>query len=244
MTIKPILFSGPMVRALLAGEKTQTRRVLTRLKGYGKISCLCKPDFPWFDWEFRDQNKQARGCNESELRELLPYEPGDRLWVRETVACGACAPSKPPQWSPGFWRREQGSPQNTAGLWYQADDLAPANPITERGKWTPARFMPRWASRMVLNVTDVRVQRLQDITDDDALAEGVACAVAPGAGRDVDIDGQYWPGGPKRMFRELWDSLNKKRGCGWQKNFYVVAVTFAVHHGNVDLMTAKPGSTA
>lgn len=237
MTIKPILFSGPMVRALLAGEKTQTRRVLTRLKGYGTISEFCSPVWTRFNWEFRDCKKQLCVLNDGRLRDVLPLAEGDLLWVRETVACGACAPSKPSHWSPDFWRRAQGSPENVNGLWYRADDLAPVHPITKRAKWTPSIFMPRWASRLTLKVTDVRVQRLQDIDHKDAKAEG-AKTVAVIDENDVCTDCHV------EGFGRLWDSLNKTRGYGWTKNPYVIAATFTVHLGNVDALSKELGRAA
>src|SRR3546814_22997 len=121
-------------------------------------------------------------------------------------------PSKPSHWPPSFWRREQGSPANPNGLWYRADGLDPERPITGRGKWVPGIHMPRWASRMTLRVTEVRVQRLQDVTDEDAIAEGILRDPATGSWLGAPGAGV---GGATRLyvipihaFRDLWESLH------------------------------------
>jgi hypothetical protein len=122
-----------------------------------------------------------------------PYGiPGDRLWVRETFAQGV-----------------EGCP---GGISYRADHAdpkgdGPAHPV----KWRPSIFMPRAASRILLEITDVRVQRLQEISTRDIWAEGIA------ASPDVD---------PVHEWRDLWDSLNAARGFGWAANPWVWAITF------------------
>jgi hypothetical protein len=149
----------------------------------------------------------------------------DRLWVRETVACGACALGKPSLWSPSFWRREQGTPENPNGIWYAADQLAPAAPITERGRWVPAIHMPRWCSRLTLVVADVKVERLQDISEADAKAEGVdAISMA-----DVRRQAAWSARGD---FAQLWNNINGPNA--WDENPYVVAVSFDVTKANID----------
>lgn len=213
MVDRPILFSGPMVLALLDGQKTQTRRVmkpqpLFNAEGEG---------FPLSDGHTTTVDWKGMATSHDGLLRRSPYgSPGDRLWVRETVACGACAPTKPSHWSPAFWRREQGSPANPNGLWYAADSLAPERTITERGKWTPAIHMPRWASRILLEIVEVRVERLNDCSEADALAEG---AQHPSL---VPIVGAGWSS--RDMYARLWEHINGKGS--WSANPWVWVVEF------------------
>lgn len=220
MKEKPILFSGPMIRAILDGRKTQTRRVV---KDQGR--------FANYEEYFVDDcfmitfNGYHGGGDEKCTRAMLaenycPFGvPGDRLWVRETWQyavqqyCSCPQPSEP---SPcDAWAEGTGCYSNRCGVVFQASgDKAPA--------WRPSIHMPRWASRITLEVTDVRVERLQDISREDALAEGV----------DDGFSGQYFPGyidmpAPVANFRRLWDSINGKRaGCSWADNPWVWVVAF------------------
>lgn len=174
MKERPILFSAPMVRALLDGRKTQTRRVV-------------KPQ----PTATREEAIRTYGKGGTFILEAgffgvrCPYgQLGDRLWVRETW--GACA----------------GSPV------YRADDNATC---PDGGRWKPSIHMPRWASRITLEVTGVRVERLQDISEEDAIAEGVP-----------EQRGDPW------AFQCLWDSINGARErCSWAANPWVWAITFS-----------------
>lgn len=209
MKERPILFSGPMVRALLAGRKTQTRRVV---KGEA---------LRWLDEAGFDPTFVADPANS-----LCPYGvPGDRLWVRETVACGACAPGKPSLWSPSFWRREQGTRTNPNGLWYAADGLAPSRPITERSRWVPAIHMPRWASRLTLEITDVRVERLVEISEADAEAEGVTHFPHLGGWSAKDTPEVLHPSAAL-AYEALWSIINGPDS--WAANPWTWAVSFRV----------------
>jgi hypothetical protein len=264
----PILFSAPMVRALIreveqpGTGKTQTRRILTR-----NNTTVCGDSWrgksrPWEGLRFDEAVARARspisGAHDAQLAVpfchpadeptpssacgIYPVRPlieiGDRLWVRETVACGVCAGGPPSHWAPSFWRREQGAPANPNGLWYAADGLSPAHPITERGRWVPGIHMPRWASRLTLTVTDVRVERLQEITEADALAEGMR-PDASGGGVDLyripkakKSDRQMSAVTPVGAYRGLWDHLH---GAGsWDANPWIVALTFNVERRNID----------
>ncbi len=206
MKERPILFSGPMVRALLDGTKTQTRRAIKP-----QFNCLLAI-FPGVsiltNLLFRRKD-QTINC---------PYGgPGDRLWVRE-------------KW------RESGSGQ--AG-----DGKIPKTPVPVvyasdgdwGGPWRPSIHMPRWASRINLEVTDVRVERLQKITADDAIAEGIervggtfSCCpwrnYLRGTPGEMDMECSC----PRRSFQTLWDSINAKRGFGWDTNCWVWVVEFEI----------------
>lgn len=220
MKERPILFSGPMVRALLAGAKTQTRR-LVRPQPKGRLNPwtdASEPGDVYVDGRVPVMCVESRGRNKRDAGELslLPVEspygdPGDRLWVRETwLYVGPGSGSDLPEYV-----AERADPKNHKGehCWYRGD------PSWDQGdpsslRWTPSIFMPRWASRLTLEVTDVRVQRLQDITEEDATAEGVA----PQFKRKAH-------GPHQQAFMELWDSLNAKRAT-WDSNPWVWAVTF------------------
>ena len=189
MKERPILFSGPMVKAILEGRKTQTRRVLKpqppSIKGQ-QVWPNKNGDWSyWIDGSFWQDVKCFYGV------------PGNRLWVRETFA-------KNIPWCPH-------------GLTYRVDHIdargdGPAHPI----KWCPSIFMSRWASRITLEITGIRVERVQDISDDDAKAEGVM---------DIGIKAR---GGYRSGFADLWDSTNAKRGLGWEQNPWVWVIEFKV----------------
>lgn len=193
---RPILFSGPMVRAVLAGRKTQTRRII-------------KPQ-PDEDGIVREL-ATGRWVDTSERVYRCPFgEPGDRLWVRE----GFC-----PTWSDGGGDSHECAELNGAQtIVYRADGISPF-PVR---RWRPSIHMPRWASRITLEVTGVRVERVQDISEEDAVAEGV-CEVD---GKRGVFDGGGPAMGPtaKHAFMRLWDSIY---GPGaWERNDWVWAATF------------------
>lgn len=171
---KPILFSTEMVRAILDGRKTQTRRVV-------KPSVFEKGT-NWF-W-----NPNENIC-------LAQYRKGDVLWVRET------------------WAKDD-------TYYYKADGSCGSR----CGKWKPSIHMPREAARIFLRVTNIRVERLQDITDDDAWKEGFE--------RDfpfcekTECDTCLDECSARYKFNKLWDNLNAKRGCGWAANPWVWVIEF------------------
>lgn len=238
MTDKPIPFSGPMIRALLDGRKTQTRRVLKPQPSYGVESVL-GPE--WYEPEVVDRRgelvpgKPCWGVYDKwgEWGTKVPYMPGDRLWVKEAYTAhwgGPCNGAV--EIRHGAVKQSNGSvvrlPHELDQLWayYRADGVA--LPLGKR-LWQSPRFMPRWASRLTLLVTAVRVQRVQEISTDDCLAEGID---ANEAGL-VLVQGSL-PLTAKAAYRGLWNHLNAKRGYGWDANPWVVAVTFTVHVGNID----------
>ena len=189
MKERPILFSAPMVRAILSGAKTQTRRVVKQDRE-GLLDC--KPTPAW------DAFWQCVAC---------PYgQPGDRLWVRETF--GDCTPGADAvvgtKWERPWYRADA----DDYGL-LGHDGEGPV--YVEDVLWRPSIHMPRWASRILLEITDVRVERVQDISDRDARDEG--------AEHIGDCEGAYVAG-----FRRLWEAINGDDS--WAENPWVWVVTF------------------
>lgn len=213
MADRPIPFSAPMVRALLDGRKTQTRRVLRPrpefLGGYGE-------EADYEEWGWIDED----GAPMSVL-DVAPngYVRGDRLLVREAWRAWVDFDELPPRDIPPG-----------ADVQYLADD--PLSPWTSR--YRHARFMPRWASRLTLTVTDVRVERLRDISEADAVAEGVeAGATSRGTmWRAYGEEPNCWVETARASFIRLWNSLH---GPGaWDANPWVAAISFDVRRGNID----------
>jgi len=220
MSDKGVIFSAPMVRALLDGRKTQTRRLLA---GAPKADGWhCDPD----PASQSGQRFVADGGGVS-LPCIVPYAPGDRLYVRENwqaLSHGDYLPTK----------------SSISDVRYAATDpLADADKDVRGYPWRPSIHMPRWASRLWLAVTEVRVQRLQDCSEADAMAEGIQ--------RDSIPDGPI-PGGNTSFgypgysgfdtaisaYTTLWNSLHTAEGERWQDNPWVVAISFSVHRGNID----------
>ena len=184
MTERPILFSGPMVRAILEGRKSQTRRVVKPQPAshQGRI-----------EWSYHNPGwwiVQGDVSNTWSRVRCHYGVPGDRLWVRETFN---------PDWTDRVIYKADGGSAVEAG-W-------PREP-----RWKPSIFMPRRACRLVLEVTGVRVERLQEISSTDAEAEGVQCQPMSAKGF-VDY------------YRDLWDRLNAKR-APWASNPWVWVVEF------------------
>lgn len=216
---KPILFSAPMVRAILAGKKSQTRRVIASVSGIGRVTEFGRSDTAGYDWTFRDRRAYWNDLRHADLLSRCPYPVGTRLWVRETWAPGytyageaACI----------FYAATKDCRLMKEGTTVEANYMNSSPPSNLR--WRPSIHMPRWASRLSLEVADVRVQRLQDISADDVRAEGVP---------ESDIEKWNWwlhpADAPGQAFGELWDSINsKKPGCSWADNPWVWAITFKV----------------
>lgn len=207
---RPILFSAPMVRALLDGRKTQTRRIVKpQPNGTESVSPCHWVETGW------STSRGSSGCLCRPVR--CPYgQPGDLLWVRETF----CSDDD----TPTIYKAD-----GDEELYIKNHDLLCTNL-----PWKPSIHMPRWTSRLTLEITGVRVERLQDITEEDAKAEGIVFC-------ERDSDGAEWYSLPEwkwqspaaaRAYRTLWESIN---GSGsWDANPWVWVLEFTVHRCNVD----------
>lgn len=203
MKERPILFSGPMVRAILGGRKTQTRRVV-KPQPNGEIDNL--------------GDGQTLISLSSNKTWICPYgQPGDRLWVRETW------------WHDGISSKEPSS------VCYRDSGEMPGYMRLAGDTWRPSIHMPRWASRITLEITQVRVERLTDITEEDACAEGIEPPRCTKCGytkwdaqfhMDHNLCGKPNPESAVPVFAGLWDSINCKLGFGWDTNPWVWVIEF------------------
>lgn len=208
MKERPILFSAPMVRALLAGTKTQTRRIAKPVR-HPDLGNVYAPGALVLENE--PQHVIDRCC---------PYgRPGDRLWVRETW--NWFDPGAIPADRAGARAPFTGAQGNRTIPWvaaYAADGHLPYPGYEGRDHWRPSIHMPRWASRITLDIKAVRIERLQDISEADAAAEGVA-TWAPGALSPDSLSND-----PSDQFRWLWTSINGP--SSWHANPWVWALDF------------------
>lgn len=209
MKERPIIFSAPMVRAILSGAKTQTRRVV-------------KPQ-PDYRYGVLFPQGSSTGYSPDLLAGACPFgRPGDRLWVRET------------------WKHiEGGAIYDASGGTIDAFDpetIYRADRPNRSGPWISPIHMPRWASRITLEITDVRVERLQDISEADAVAEGVRRGDGKWHALDdceavfLDEFGWFAPerytrhNAPRHAFREAWEIIS---GPGsWDANPWVWVIEF------------------
>lgn len=230
MKSRPLSFSGPMVVAIRGGRKFQTRRI-------------AREPMPWHGCVTGDCPHAKQTECDAALRALSPYgQIGDRLWVRETWTAdfGHTFSDQVGAW----WHEVPKSLRTEAAvemLYYRADTSCyhrPEQPDDDarfgsdirRSTWTPtdddldgikwrsSRLMPRWASRMTLEIVDVRVEWLRDIKPEDAIREG------------YPYDGvqELSPQEYVMWFRELWDSLNEDEGRRWKANPLVWVISFKV----------------
>ena len=212
MKERPILFSGPMVKAILEGEKTQTRRVM-RVQPWKLPEAVDRvAGWMWTKNGTGDGDGVEWGINapmdevRAEIAKHCPQgQPGDLLWVREAHTFGE---TDGETWADVYYRDETHQRRTcsmeaaeTVAQWVEDREVDGDG----GDNWRPSIHMPRWASRITLEVVNVRVQRLQEITHEDARCEGFD-----------SIDG----------FALLWDRINEKRGYGWHANPWVWAVEF------------------
>jgi hypothetical protein len=214
MSDKAILFSAPMVRALLDGRKQQTRRVLKPQPPEWAESVGWSALTPQSHVGYRGTRPDGRFA-ENSIR--LRFAKGDRLWVKETWRTEARHDAIKPAEIP-----------RDALVSFDADYLQEPNDGC-RGRTRVSIHMPRWASRLTLTVTDVRVQRLQEITPADAIAEGI-----PAPANSMTIDCETCD--PRDDFQALWNSING--ADSWAANPWIVALTFTVERRNIDAARA------
>lgn len=197
MAEKSIAFNTEMVRAILAGRKTQTRRVI-------------KPQPP--DFATLQMFGEIPSCfycaDKTQTKIKMPYHVGDTLWVRET------------------WWANKDNWHDADAFLYKADFPIEGYSDVSDFKWRSSKYMPRDAARLFLEVVNVRVERVQDITEEDAIAEG--------CGAECDCNGILcetcyntgWADPPILDFMWIWDSIYVKRGYQWEANPWVWVIEF------------------
>lgn len=211
MRERPILFSGAMVRALIDRSKTQTRR-LVKPQPHLAVSSIEHVEGAEFRFCAPERVKQQYAHTFPLHRLRCPYgAPGDRLWVRETFAL---VPATAYRASAGVNQTVNPSDTHESAIYRACFDRASGGVV-----WKPSIHMPRWASRLTLKVTDVRVERLRDISEEDARAEG--CHDSDGAPT------QELSGTARGAYALLWDEINGKT-AKWSSNPWVWAITFEV----------------
>ena len=214
MRVLPILFNTEMVRANLDGRKTCTRRLVSSRQFLGMLPDKCKNTAP--DEFLKGKRMMFKPYCDMTDAELImtaykaPYEPGDILYVRETW----CA----------LPVNEAGHMRGHSVYYYKADgDLRPEG---WRGKWEPSIHMPKEAARIWLKVTDVRVERLQEITEDGAKAEGAIVNRGFIHSPENEYDSIHTA---REHFAEIWNNTIKKSDLeryGWDANPYVFVIEF------------------
>lgn len=213
-TDHPILFNTEMVKAILDGRKTQTRRVVTPLNSY--VVGGEKKDWALIDFGSAEKNKVSPSLE-------LPYSVWHQeslrvLWFGKDVLIH-------PKWIVGdrLWAREMFYTES-GDIYYKADwpNDKPVNMVYDNGKWKPSIHMPRWASRINLEITGIRVERVQDITEEDCYKEGLDLSIG------MMLVEPHWMIKDilRRKFKDLWDSINAKRGYGWDVNLWVWVIEF------------------
>lgn len=247
MKERPIIFNGEMVRAVLDRRKTQTRRVIKP-----QLEPLGKTGWQWNGHTPGDKKKHGACCTNGVgqdyeeiknyfstfMQKSCPYGvPGDRLWVRETWCDTRDIDNVGPPDDRPFLKID---PMDSAGdyvLWRADGEVEWCDDDggdTEQSFWKPSIHMPRWASRILLEVVSVRVERVQDISNRDALEEGIRCPkcgyINIDASKHLDHNlcpsDESEPSAVHAGFKPLWNSINEKRGFGWDINPWVWIVEF------------------
>lgn len=238
-----IIYQAWGIRAILAGIKTQTRRIIPGLGNIWHIDrllgewALSEPPERWdgkeWPWRWMGRRPPVEGDwiwqlqtdvdNFATYPMRCPYGvAGDKLWARETWATYQCMDKEPPRMTgeqSAFWYRADGEACNLAGLHSEV-----------RGKWRPSIHMPRWASRITQTITEIRVQRVQEITEEDAIAEGVGSSevckmlATPAGGGDPDSGYELaLLQSPLLAYRDCWNEINGPES--WERNPWVWAIT-------------------
>jgi len=256
MKARPILFSAPMVQALLDGRKTMTRRIVKPSVveaidwcGGGVDDEPATVDTFQLHWcVSRNDGKPVKEqwlISSSEYQEegVVPIgvaygNVGDLLWVRETWK-----PDVDDMTSGTTFRADNSfitieNSEEAANKWIAARKPEEQHPQMKSPVWRPSIFMPRWASRLILEIIDIRIERLNDISEEDAISEGV---IAVDVNDTTVYTGDFvsemvWPEdyheNPESAFSDLWQSINGPDS--WDKNPWVWVVEFKVHKMNVD----------
>lgn len=234
MKARPILFNTDMVKAILAGQKTQTRRAVNADMAANFDEPRGTEDvlagYPFVETE---------GGYVSALK-LCPFgQPGDLLYVREAWRPAVSDVACTNEYRADGAHIKIDDTEIDASIWLSYRKPEEQYPDMAPPKWRPSIHMPRWASRLTLEITDVRVERLQEISEEDARAEGIQSK--PGI---VVIDGKQTPSpvyfagelypeiSPSVAFRSLWQSIYSN----WSDNPWVWVAEFKVHHCNVDAL--------
>lgn len=200
---KPIIFTMESVRAILDGKKTQTRRVIKPQPYLRDTTNIRREPIKYWAWlKGEEYETWPEHVKVQALAPHCPYgQAGDRLWVKEVwCANKAWNNLKPNQLRPVVDQ-----------IWYSPFEYS----RELHGKHRSSRFMMKWMSRITLEITGVRVERLQEIGVEDAIAEGCI----------PELEGRTFRPAIG-LFRELWDSLNAKRGYGWDTNLWVWVISF------------------
>ena len=201
--MKPIIFSTPMVKAILEGKKTQTRRVIDKdISNKFDIENDGKTVIAWIHPDTGDHFEPTYPAK---------YKVGDVLWVRETW-CKV----------PWTYSNDLGVPDESYKYFYRADgEMNEQHDLhSDYDKWRPSIHMPREAARLFLKVTGVRVERINEITGRDVLAEGIDNVYTN------PKMGERWENAQIMVFEDLWDSLNAKRGYAFRDNCWVWVYEF------------------
>lgn len=251
MSERPILFSGEMVRAILDGRKTQTRRIMKpQPPDWGRLWRGWSLGSEHFFFEFDcDTEGGRRWPAYYERGVCCPFGvPGNLLWVRETYAIETNLGFRE-SFSPPFsdnrpirWTVDEDGNEAWEQCHYRATDPAPLLSYDDREdpgvRWSPSIHMPRWASRITLRITDVRAERLTEISAEDAKAEGLKAITKDGKLVKFgipDSDGlpgtddfgwpwDEWCVDPRDAFRTIWESIHGKNS--WTQNPWVWVVSF------------------
>ncbi|BAK75429.1 hypothetical protein NH8B_0594 [Pseudogulbenkiania sp. NH8B] len=195
---RPILFSAPMVRALLAGQKTQTRFIVKPQPDHRTTKVSIHRD----QWMGNGPSGNGVGTAQWDPWRKSPFAVGDRLWVRQT-------------WHiPGIFNAPTACTFARSLVRHALD-----NDNKGASQYQRAMLMPRWASRILLEIVDVRAERLQDIREADALAEGVKHCES-----ELDTGGNWYA--PEELYSMLWTKINGWGASGWNANPWVWVVEF------------------
>lgn len=252
---RPIIFHFRSVEGILSGRKTQTRRVVNRLNRFLRITEFGVSDTPGYDWEFRDRRALWNEITQDTLMQRCPYGvPGDRLWVREKWRCVAW-PGDYGEFTEVIQFQDKSKRSVSAHREHTLEREAWSDRMAFDGvidlekagfrfdgfgrmlnehsfdfdnppvRWRSPIHMPRWASRITLEIVDVWVERLQDISIRNVIAEGVSNKKQDDS-ESLTASNSGLPSLAHYRFACNWDRTNAKRGYSWESNPFVWVVEF------------------